>query len=61
MPSPAPPGANQFRCEACGRHFNSAEELSRHAVECEGAKQSQVNREKPNSGAEHDREWESTP
>ncbi len=31
-------GTNQFRCESCGRYFNSETELSRHASECNLAK-----------------------
>jgi hypothetical protein len=62
MPSPASPNTNQFRCEACGRYFNSPEELKRHSTECQGAKMSQPHKEKaaaPQSGG--DREWKSTP
>ena len=40
MPSPASPGTNQFRCNACGRYFNASAELSVHEVECRLAKQS---------------------
>lgn len=58
MPTPA---SSQFRCEFCGRHFNSREELRSHAIECEGAKRSQARREHPNADAESTREWESTP
>jgi hypothetical protein len=39
VPSPAAPGTNQFRCNACGRYFNTSEELSSHEVECRPAKQ----------------------
>jgi hypothetical protein len=62
MPSTASPDTNQFRCEACGRYFNSPEEFKRHATECDGAKMSQPHREKaaePQYG--QDREWKSTP
>lgn len=34
----AAPGTNQFRCSACGRYFNTAEELSTHETECRLAK-----------------------
>lgn len=34
MPTPAGPETNQFRCNACGRWFNTREELSSHEVEC---------------------------
>lgn len=38
MPSPASPGTNQFRCNACGRYFNTASELRQHETECRAAK-----------------------
>jgi hypothetical protein len=38
MPTPAGPDTNQFRCNACGRYFNAADELSTHEVECRTAK-----------------------
>jgi hypothetical protein len=34
----AGPGTNQFRCESCGRYFNTREELSQHETECRTAK-----------------------
>jgi hypothetical protein len=34
----AGPGTNQFRCETCGRYFNSRGELSEHEPECRLAK-----------------------
>jgi hypothetical protein len=39
LPSPAGPGTNEFRCNACGRYFNTQEELASHEVECRTAKQ----------------------
>jgi tRNA(Ile2) C34 agmatinyltransferase TiaS len=39
MPTPASPGTNEYRCNACGRYFNTPEELSSHEVECRAAKQ----------------------
>ncbi len=36
----ASPGTNQFKCDGCGRFFNTEEELSTHAVECRAAKSS---------------------
>ena len=36
----ADPGTNQFKCESCGRYFNTAQELSTHSVECRAAKSS---------------------
>lgn len=35
----AGPNTNQFRCESCGRYFNTQAELSTHEVECRLAKQ----------------------
>jgi len=40
MPVPAGPGTNQFRCNACGRYFNTDQELREHSAECRAAKQS---------------------
>jgi hypothetical protein len=34
----AAPETNQFRCNACGRYFNTLEELSTHEQECRMAK-----------------------
>lgn len=34
----AGPGTNQFRCDSCGRYFNTQEELSQHERECRLAK-----------------------
>jgi hypothetical protein len=39
MPTPAGPGTNQFRCDACGRYFNTADELRVHEPECRLAKE----------------------
>jgi len=39
MPTPASPGTNQYRCNACGRYFNTHSELSQHEVECRSAKE----------------------
>jgi hypothetical protein len=65
MPTPAGPNTNQFRCEACGRHFNSEGELKDHQVGCLEAKQSgKIHGDKisdrPAEEGE-DREWVSTP
>lgn len=38
MPSPAAPDTNQFRCNACGRYFNTADELAGHEGDCRLAK-----------------------
>lgn len=44
MAHPHPPGrnaspqTNQFRCETCGRWFNTQSELGRHETECRAAK-----------------------
>lgn len=40
MPTSASPGTNQFRCNACGRYFNTQAELGQHEVECRAAKAS---------------------
>jgi hypothetical protein len=40
MPSPAGPETNNFRCNACGRYFNTQDELSEHETECRRAKMS---------------------
>jgi len=34
----AGPGTNRFRCETCGRYFNTDQELSKHEPECRLAK-----------------------
>ena len=34
----AGPNTNQFRCNACGRYFNTQSELSQHEPECRTAK-----------------------
>ncbi len=38
MPSPASPGMNQFRCNACGRYFNDQQQLLDHQADCIPAK-----------------------
>ena len=38
MPTEAHKEWNHFRCEACGRKFNTIEELDAHRVECNAAK-----------------------
>jgi hypothetical protein len=38
MPTEAGPDTNRFRCNACGRYFNTQGELSAHEVECRMAK-----------------------
>jgi len=40
MPTPASPGTNQYRCNACGRYFNTRGELAAHEIECRAAKSS---------------------
>jgi len=65
MPTPASPGTNQYRCDACGRHFNSEGELKEHARECMAAKQSGSGDTRA-AGAQQreegeDRDWVSTP
>jgi hypothetical protein len=55
MPTPASPGTNQFRCNACGRYFNTADELSTHEADCRAAKVA------THTGAENLREEDSRP
>jgi predicted nucleic acid-binding Zn ribbon protein len=55
MPTPASPGTDQYRCNACGRYFNTAQDLSDHAAECRVAK------EATGAGAEQLREQDSRP
>ena len=38
MPTPADPGTNELRCNACGRWFITQAELSAHEVVCRNAK-----------------------
>lgn len=38
MPTPAGPNTNEFRCNACGRYFNTAAELRAHEPDCRAAK-----------------------
>ena len=40
MPTPAGPNTNEFRCNACGRYFNTQSELGTHETECRRAKTS---------------------
>jgi hypothetical protein len=40
MPTEADPRTNQFRCNACGRFFNTADDLAQHEAECRAAKTS---------------------
>jgi hypothetical protein len=64
MPTPANPNTNQFRCESCGRHFNSQEELKTHEPKCSAAKATGSGSTKTGQGKLEDgpdREWVSTP
>ncbi len=40
MPTPASAQTNQYRCNACGRYFNTEDQLRGHEVECRAAKAS---------------------
>jgi hypothetical protein len=40
MPTPAGADTNDFRCNACGRYFNTESELRNHETECRLAKMS---------------------
>jgi len=64
MPTPDNPDRNQFRCESCGRHFDSREELKEHALSCAAAKatgsgSTETDKGKLEEGP--DRDWVSTP
>ena len=65
MPVPASPGTNEFRCEMCGRFFNTSGELDEHQADCAQAYQSgRANKEEeqPKAGQKGaDHEWVSTP
>jgi len=64
MPTPASPGSNQFRCDSCGRFFNTSDELRTHETECQAAKAagSPGSHTGPGrQGGPDDREWVSTP
>jgi hypothetical protein len=64
MPTPASPQTNQYRCEACGRKFNTRNELKTHEVECKAAKATGSGSRELNQGKREegeDREWVSTP
>jgi len=63
MPTPANP-ENQYRCDACGRHFARREDLAQHRTECAAAKSTgSGDREtRPDTLEEGtDRDWVSTP
>lgn len=65
MPTPASPGTNKYRCNACGRHFNTESELKEHSVECMAAKQSGAGATRAADATQRDededRDWVSTP
>lgn len=62
MPTPAGPETNNFRCDACGRWFNTGEQLSNHQAECVVARQTtdagrrnlESQREETHSKNDHD-------
>jgi hypothetical protein len=63
MPTLQGPDTNRFRCEACGRFFNTEEEMREHQRECVAAQQTgSTQKTKANDPREgEDREWVSTP
>jgi hypothetical protein len=64
MPTPADPNSNKFRCDACGRHFNTEEELKSHQQTCSASKATGSGSRETNQGKleeGEDREWISTP
>jgi len=38
MPTSNNPNPKKFRCESCGRHFETQEDLTAHAASCASAK-----------------------
>jgi ribosome-binding protein aMBF1 (putative translation factor) len=65
MPTPAGPGTSQYRCEMCGRHFNTPGELEAHQKDCgEAYRSGRPDKEKKQPKAappDPDRDWVSTP
>ena len=64
MPTPASPETNRFRCDACGRHFNTEAELQQHARECSAAKATGAGSRETGKGNREegeDRDWVGTP
>jgi hypothetical protein len=63
MPTPQSADTNRFRCEFCGRHFNTEDELRSHQPECRAAHQAAHPHEDPKAAREEgeDRDWVSTP
>jgi hypothetical protein len=64
MPTAENPSSNQFRCESCGRHLDSSEDLKAHAMECAAAKATGSGSTETNKGRLEegpDRDWVSTP
>ena len=63
MPTNQGPDTNRFRCEACGRFFNTEEELNVHRNNCVTTQQTgstqKTEAQDPRDG--EDREWVSTP
>jgi hypothetical protein len=64
MPTPQSPGTNKYRCDGCGRHFNTQGELAEHQRDCLTAQLSgrteKPKLEDPREEGE-DRDWVSTP
>jgi hypothetical protein len=63
MPTEQSPGTNKFRCDACGRFFNTEAELRTHQQDCVAAQQSGGPKPKARDPQEEpaDRDWFSTP
>jgi hypothetical protein len=64
MPATHKPDSNRERCDTCGRHFNTPEELAEHRRDCLAAQQSgkpgKAKAEHPREEGE-DRDWVSVP
>ena len=64
MPAGHSPETNQYRCEACGRHFNTEPEIAEHQKTCVAALQSGQSGKSPIQHPREegdDREWVSVP
>jgi len=64
MPTQEKSNTNQFRCESCGRHFDSSEDLKVHAASCAAAKATGSGSTETRKGRLEegpDRDWVSTP
>lgn len=63
MPTPQGKDTNKYRCEACGRYFNTEGEFRDHERECLAAQQTGQQNKPKGQGKDQgeDRDWVSTP